>query len=62
MNIKLKQEDLYTMDELIRKIENAQLKEKVPEFNVGETVKVYNKIKEGNRERIQVFEGVVLKR
>ena len=50
------------MDELIRKIENAQLKEKVPEFNVGETVKVYNKIKEGNRERIQVFEGVVLKR
>ena len=62
MNIKLKQEDLYTMDELIRKIENAHLKEKVPEFNVGETVKVYNKIKEGNRERIQVFEGVVLKR
>ena len=60
MNIKLKQEDLYTMDELIRKIENAQLKEKVPEFNVGETVMVYNKIKEGKRERIQVFEGVVL--
>ena len=39
-----------------------QLKENVPEFNVGDTVKVYAKIKEGNRERIQVFEGTVLKK
>ena len=40
----------------------AQLKAEVPQFNVGDTVRVYGKIKEGNRERIQVFEGVVLKK
>ena len=50
------------MNEIIREIEAAQVKETVPEFNVGDTVKVYGKIKEGNRERIQVFEGTVLKR
>lgn len=50
------------MNEIIREIEAAQLKENVSEFNVGDTVKVYGKIKEGNRERIQVFEGIVLKR
>ncbi len=50
------------MNEIIRNIEAAQLKEEVPEFNVGDTVKVYGKIKEGNRERIQVFEGIVLKK
>ena len=50
------------MNEIIRRIEATQLKESVPEFQVGDTVKVYNKIKEGNRERIQVFEGTVLKR
>lgn len=50
------------MSDVIREIEAEQLKEKVDEFNVGDTVKVYGKIKEGNRERIQVFEGVVLKR
>ncbi len=49
------------MNEIIRSIESAQLKENVPVFNVGDTVKVYNKIKEGNRERVQVFEGTVLK-
>ena len=49
------------MNEIIRSIEAEQLKE-VAEFNVGDTVKVYGKIKEGNRERIQIFEGVVLKR
>ena len=49
------------MSEIIKSIEDAQLKE-VAEFNVGDTVKVYGKIKEGNRERIQVFEGTVLKR
>jgi len=52
----------HKMNEIIRKIEAAQLKADAPEFNVGDTVKVYGKIKEGNRERIQVFEGVVLKR
>lgn len=50
------------MNEIIKKIEAEQLKDTVPEFRVGDTVKVYNKIKEGNRERIQVFEGVVLKK
>ena len=50
------------MNEIIKKIEEAQLKANVDEFSVGDTVKVYAKIKEGNRERIQVFEGVVLKR
>ena len=50
------------MNEIIKKIEDAQLKEAVDAFNVGDTVKVYAKIKEGNRERIQVFEGIVLKR
>ncbi len=48
--------------ETIRSIEAEQLKEAPPEFNVGDTVKVYGKIKEGNRERIQVFEGTVIKR
>ena len=48
--------------EIIKSIEAEQLKAEVPEFRVGDTVKVYGKIKEGNRERIQVFEGVVLKR
>lgn len=48
--------------EIIKNIESAQLKETVPEFHVGDTVKVYGKIIEGNRERIQVFEGTVLKR
>ena len=50
------------MNEIIKNIEAAQMKESVPEFRVGDTVKVYNKIKEGNRERIQVFEGTVIKR
>ena len=50
------------MNEIIRSIEAEQLKAEVAEFAVGDTVKVYGKIKEGNRERIQVFEGIVLKR
>lgn len=50
------------MNEIIREIEQEQLKGSVDEFHVGDTVKVYGKIKEGNRERIQVFEGTVLKR
>ena len=48
--------------DIIKSIEQEQIKEKVDEFRVGDTVKVYGKIKEGNRERIQVFEGIVLKR
>jgi len=50
------------MNAIIKEIEAAQLKETVADFNVGDTVKVYGKIKEGNRERIQVFEGTVIKR
>lgn len=50
------------MNDIIKKIEDAQLKEKVDEFNVGDTVRVSAKIKEGNRERVQVFEGTVIKR
>ena len=50
------------MNEIIKSLEAAQLKAEVPSFSVGDTVKVYAKIKEGNRERIQVFEGTVLKK
>lgn len=50
------------MNEIIKEIEAAQLKETVDEFSVGDTVKVYALIKEGNRERVQVFEGTVIKR
>lgn len=50
------------MSEIIKNIEAAQLKAEVPSFNVGDTVKVYAKVIEGNRERIQVFEGTVLKK
>ena len=50
------------MNDIIKSIEAEQMKESVPEFAVGDTVRVHAKIKEGNRERIQVFEGTVLKR
>lgn len=50
------------MSDIIKEIEAEQLKTNVDAFEVGDTVKVHGKIKEGNRERIQVFEGVVLKR
>ena len=50
------------MNDIIKAIEAEQLKAEVPEFSVGDTVIVYGKIKEGNRERVQVFEGVVLKK
>ena len=48
--------------EIIKEIEEEQKKKEVPEFNVGDTVKVHNKIREGNRERVQIFEGTVLKK
>jgi large subunit ribosomal protein L19 len=50
-----------TMD-IIRELEKEQLKSEVTPFNVGDTVRVYAKVVEGNRERLQMFEGVVLKR
>ena len=50
------------MNDIIKNIEAEQMKQTVPEFRVGDTVKVSAKIKEGNRERIQIFEGTVIKR
>ena len=50
------------MHKLIQELEQEQLKESVPAFNIGDTVRVHAKIVEGSKERIQVFEGVVLKR
>ena len=50
------------MNDIIKNIEAAQLKAEVPQFSVGDTVKVYGKINEGNRERVQVFEGIVIKK
>jgi large subunit ribosomal protein L19 len=49
------------MSNIIREIEAAELKKEVPQFRVGDTVRVHNRIKEGNRERVQMFEGTVLK-
>lgn len=48
--------------ELIKSFEQEQLKESIPAFNVGDTLKVHVRIKEGNRERVQIFEGIVIKR
>ena len=46
--------------DLIKAFTNEQLKENPPVFNVGDTVKVHNRIKEGARERIQIYEGTVI--
>ena len=50
------------MNDIIKSIEEAQLKSDITPFSVGDTVKVYAKVKEGNRERTQVLEGTVIKR
>lgn len=50
------------MSQIIREIEKSQLRSDMPEFSVGDTVKVHLKIKEGKRERVQIFEGVVIKK
>lgn len=50
------------MLEVIKQIEAKQLKKDLPDFNVGDTLKVHVRIKENNKERIQVFEGTVIKR
>ena len=50
------------MNEILRAIEQEQIRTDLPQFNVGDTVKVFVKIKEGNRERVQMFEGTVIKR
>lgn len=48
--------------DIIKMIEDEQLKKDIPSFNVGDTVKVHYRVKEGTRERIQIFEGTVIKR
>ncbi len=48
------------MSSIIKEIEKSNMKEKIPSFNVGDTVRVYAKIVEGDKERIQAFEGVVI--
>ncbi len=50
------------MNDIIKSIEETQLKADITPFSVGDTIKVYAKVKEGNRERTQVFEGTVIKR
>lgn len=50
------------MNAIIKEIEKEQIKESIPSFNVGDTVKVYAKVVEGTRERLQMFEGTVIKR
>lgn len=50
------------MNEILRAIEAEQIRNDLPEFHVGDTVKLHVKVKEGNRERIQMFEGTVIKR
>lgn len=49
-------------DEIIRSIEKSQMKSEVPQFNIGDTIRVYAKVVEGTRERLQMFEGIVIKR
>ncbi len=48
--------------DIIKSIEHEQLKNKIPDLRIGDTVRVHAKIKEGNRERIQVFEGIIIKK
>lgn len=48
--------------DIIKSIEHEQLKSKVPDIKVGDTIRVHQRIKEGNRQRIQVFEGIVIKK
>jgi len=48
--------------DIIKMIEEEQLKDNVPEFDVGDTVQVHYRVTEGTRERIQVFEGIVIKK
>jgi len=54
--------EMTPMHSMIKQIEGEQLKAEVPAFNIGDTVRVHAKIVEGAKERVQVFEGVVLKR
>ena len=48
--------------DIIKSIEHEQLKNRIPDLHIGDTIRVHQRIKEGNRERIQVFEGIVIKK
>ena len=48
--------------DIIKSIEHEQLKNRIPDLKIGDTVRVHQRIKEGNRERIQVFEGIIIKK
>ena len=48
--------------DIIKSIEHAHLKNKIPVLKIGDTIRVHQRIKEGNRERIQVFEGIIIKK
>lgn len=48
--------------DIIKSIEHEQMKNSIPDLKVGDTIRVHQRIKEGNRERIQVFEGIVIKK
>ena len=56
-----RKKEVNTMD-IIKSIEHEQLKNTIPDLKVGNTVRVHVKIKEGNKERIQVFEGIIIKK
>ena len=62
MNVKLSLRRECTMNEIIRAIEAEQIRTDLPTFAIGDTIKVYVKIQEGNKERIQMFEGTVIKK
>ena len=48
--------------DILKSIEHEQLKNRIPQLNIGDTVRVHVRIKEGNKERIQVFEGIIIKK
>ena len=48
--------------DILKSIEHEQMKNKIPELKIGNTVRVHVRIKEGNKERIQVFEGIIIKK
>ena len=48
--------------DILKSIEHEQMKNKIPELRIGNTVRVHVRIKEGNKERIQVFEGIIIKK
>ncbi len=50
------------MNPIISAIEKEQLRSDLPQLNIGDTVKVYLKVKEGNRERVQMFEGIIIRK